>query len=286
MSSWMKSLRGGFSRGGGSQYTGVGGEDVDAEGNTAPTLLGTNGGRQASSSSGASTGGVTTAEELAAAAQELGGFYGEAYTQLSLALPVSLGMICNRVMGLTSVAFVGHLGPLPLAGAALASTLGNVTGNSVIVGMAGAISTLAGTAYGAKSYATLGHVLQRALLILSIVTVPICAVWLHAEPLLLALGQDPTISQVSAGYLRGLIPGLFVYAWNISTQSYMQSQGITHVSAAAGVVAAILHVPVNLVLIHSLGLGYVGAALATSWSNGVVLAINVGYLCFHPSRRR
>ena len=30
-----------------------------------------------------------------------------------LALPVSLSMICNRVMSLTSVAFVGHLGSFP-----------------------------------------------------------------------------------------------------------------------------------------------------------------------------
>jgi Na+-driven multidrug efflux pump len=45
------------------------------------------------------------------------GFRGECMAQLSLALPVSLSMICNRVMSLTSVAFVGHMGPLPLAGA-------------------------------------------------------------------------------------------------------------------------------------------------------------------------
>ena len=66
-------------------------------------------------------------EACDAAAKELGGVRGEAMTQLSLALPVSLSMICNRVMSLTSVAFVGHIGPLPLAGAALATTLGNVT---------------------------------------------------------------------------------------------------------------------------------------------------------------
>ena len=42
-------------------------------------------------------------EACDAAAKELGGYRGEALAQLSLALPVSLSMICNRVMSLTSV---------------------------------------------------------------------------------------------------------------------------------------------------------------------------------------
>lgn len=225
-------------------------------------------------------------EACDAAAEELGGYRGEALTQLSLALPVSLSMICNRVMSLTSVAFVGHLGPLPLAGAALATTLGNVTGNSIMVGMAGAVSTLGGQAFGAKSFPVLGEVLQRALLILTIAAVPIAFAWGAAEPALLALGQEPEIAHASALYIRALIPGLFFYAWNICVQAYLQSQRITRPSAVAGVVAACLHVPANLLFIRGFGLGFVGAGLATSWSNGVVLCINVSYLCFHPSRLR
>ena len=38
-----------------------------------------------------------------------------------------------------------------------------------------------------------------------------------------------------------------------------------------------MHVPANVVFIHALKFGYVGAALATSWSNGVVLCLNVLY---------
>jgi hypothetical protein len=42
-------------------------------------------------------------------------FWDEARGQINMALPVSLSMVCNRVLSLTSVAFVGHLGALPLA---------------------------------------------------------------------------------------------------------------------------------------------------------------------------
>ena len=211
-------------------------------------------------------------------------FWDEARGQLNLALPVSLSMVCNRVMSLTSVAFVGHLGALPLAAAALATTLGNVTGNSIMVGMASASSTIGGQAFGAKRYATLGSVLQRCLLILTVAALPIAATWTNAEAVLLRLGQDPDIARLSGVYMRCLIPGLFFYAWNISTQAYMQSQRITKPSAVAGVVAAAAHVPMNYLFIHTFGWGYAGAGLATSWSNGVVLCVNVAYLCHFKNR--
>ena len=211
-------------------------------------------------------------------------FWDEARGQLNLALPVSLSMVCNRVMSLTSVAFVGHLGALPLASAALATTLGNVTGNSIMVGMASASSTIGGQAFGAKRYATLGAVMQRCLLILTVAAVPVAATWTNAEAVLLRLGQDPDIARLSGVYMRCLIPGLFFYAWNISTQAYMQSQRITKPSAVAGVVAAAAHVPMNYLFIHAFGWGYAGAGLATSWSNGVVLSVNVAYLCLFKDR--
>ena len=160
-------------------------------------------------------------------------FWDEARGQLSLALPVSLSMVCNRVMSLTSVAFVGHLGALPLAAAALATTLGNVTGNSIMVGMASASSTIGGQAFGAKRYATLGAVMQRCILILTVVA------FFHASR-----RRGPTRRRCCCGWariqtsraspactLRCLIPGLFFYAWNISTQNVAQSQRITKPSA-------------------------------------------------------
>ena len=63
-----------------------------------------------------------------------------------------------------------------------------------------------------------------------------------------------------------------------------RSQGISEPGAVAGVVAALLHVPANVAFIRGAGLGFAGAGLATSWSNGVVLSINAGYLAFAHQR--
>ena len=69
---------------------------------------------------------------------------GEAFTIIRLSVPVSTGFLLNKLVSFVSVIIVGHLGPAELAAAALGSSLINVVGNSVIAGLAGAMSTLCG----------------------------------------------------------------------------------------------------------------------------------------------
>ena len=101
---------------------------------------------------------------------------------------------------------------------------------------------------------------------------------------MLALGQDPAIARASATYLETLIPGLFFYAWNVVLLRHAEPGHAAAPGAVAGVVAALLHVPANVAFIRGAGLGFAGAGLATSWSNGVVLSINAGYLAFAHQR--
>jgi MATE family multidrug resistance protein len=53
-------------------------------------------------------------------------------------------------------------------------------------------------AYGGRSYKALGLWLQRALLITWLMCLPISLLWTHAEPLLLAVGQKPSIAAGAA----------------------------------------------------------------------------------------
>ena len=167
---------------------------------------------------------------------------GEIYTIVRLSIPVSTGFLLNKLVSFVSVILVGHLGPAELAAAALGSSLINVVGNSVLAGLAGAMSTLCGQvslisqhlqcvrvllmrplhyyntrtlpcahvciglcchqAYGAKSYDLVGHVWQRAMIILGLVCIPICGVLLATEKLLLLGGQTPAVAAMTAAYVR------------------------------------------------------------------------------------
>jgi len=75
--------------------------------------------------------------------------YGKEFQeQLHTSLPTWCGMLLYKFPWLVSLRFVGALGAQELAAAALATTLCNVTGLSLSVGLSSAMTTLAGQARG------------------------------------------------------------------------------------------------------------------------------------------
>ena len=68
----------------------------------------------------------------------------EVFTLLRLAIPVSANYLLNRLVGFTSVLFVGRWGPGPMSAAALGLSLINVIGPGVLNGLTGGVVTLCG----------------------------------------------------------------------------------------------------------------------------------------------
>ena len=69
---------------------------------------------------------------------------GEAWALLRLAGPVSANYLLNRLVGFTSIVFVGRWGPDSLSAAALGLSLINVIGPGVLNGLTGGMVTLCG----------------------------------------------------------------------------------------------------------------------------------------------
>ena len=72
----------------------------------------------------------------------------ELSAQLRTSVPETLGMLFSKVPWLVSLGFVGRIGSTELAAAALATSLCNVTGMSLCVGLSSAVTTLTGQARG------------------------------------------------------------------------------------------------------------------------------------------
>jgi MATE family multidrug resistance protein len=72
----------------------------------------------------------------------------EVLVQLRTAFPSVMSLLLYKIPWMVSLRFVGRLGALELAAAALATTLCNVTGMSLSVGLSSALTTLASQARG------------------------------------------------------------------------------------------------------------------------------------------
>jgi MATE family multidrug resistance protein len=141
------------------------------------------------------------------------------------------------------------------------------------VGMAGALETLCGQAFGARQYHLLGVYKQRAMLVLALACVPIVVLWANTAQILLLLGQDPAIAAEAGAYARWLIPSLVPYVPLACHIRFLQTQSIVVPVMASSAVTALAHVLVCWALVHKAGMGSKGAALSGAVSYSINLAV-------------
>jgi MATE family multidrug resistance protein len=251
--------------------------------------------------------------------------------QLRTSVPATLSMLLYRLPWLISLSFVGNIGSEELAAAALATTLCNVTGMSLSVGLSSALSTLAAQARGELMLRSGGlqtikrrdeawgsvkklvaydemtplsecgdggscHFsfddsnnndddakqqqqrqdedlslilplvyLYRGIFIQLAFVIPVGLYWLHGiRPLLIHLGQGEELSIMTEQYLRILAPGLWGYSINFTLTTWLQVMELAHIPAYSALLGNILHIPMNILFIHVVGLGWLGVAVATT----------------------
>uniref|UniRef100_A0ACD5VA87 Uncharacterized protein n=1 Tax=Avena sativa TaxID=4498 RepID=A0ACD5VA87_AVESA len=95
----------------------------------------------------------------------------EVKRQLWLTGPLMAGYQMQNLVQTISTMFLGHLGELPLAGASIAGSFTTVTGFSLLYGLASALDTFYGQAFGARQYHLVCIYKQRAMLILTLMSV-------------------------------------------------------------------------------------------------------------------
>ncbi|XP_051117318.1 protein DETOXIFICATION 3-like [Andrographis paniculata] len=200
-----------------------------------------------------------------------------------IAGPMVAVSLLQYLLQLVSLIMVGHLGRLPLATVAIATSLTNVTGFSLLSGLVGGLETLCGQAYGAKQYYKLGMYTWSAMLSLVMVCVPVCVLWMFIDKILLIMmrqDQDNVVSVEAKKYSLWLIPALFAAALSKPLVRLLQTQSLVFPILACSLVVLLCHVPASWALVFKCGLGSSGAAVAvcvSSWLYVIVLAIYVKY---------
>ncbi|XP_024023313.1 protein DETOXIFICATION 16 [Morus notabilis] len=204
----------------------------------------------------------------------------EVKKQLWLAGPmISVGLL-QYFLQMISIMFVGHLGEIPLSGASMATSFATVTGFSLLLGMAGALETLSGQAYGAKQYHLMSVYMQRSMIVLLLVSIPLAVIWANTEPILAAVGQEADIAAEAGRYARVMIPSLFAYGLLQCLIRFLQTQNIVFPMVVCAGIATVLHIFWCWVLVLKSGLGSSGAALANNisyWINVLLLALYVKF---------
>lgn len=196
--------------------------------------------------------------------------------QLSFPIAVTALLLYSR--SIFSMLFLGSLGDLELAAGSLAIAFANITGYSVLSGLALGMEPLCSQAFGARRPKLLSLTLHRAVLFLLFSSIPISFLWLRMAKIMSFIGQDPKITSLSQRYLMFSLPDLVSYSFIHPIRIYLRAQGITHPLTLVSCAAAALHFPANWVLVTHFGFGVAGVAAASAASNMVLVLFLVGHV--------
>ncbi|KAJ8766212.1 hypothetical protein K2173_021729 [Erythroxylum novogranatense] len=191
----------------------------------------------------------------------------EAKCIANIALPMILTGLMLYSRSMISMLFLGHLGELALAGGSLAIGFANITGYSILSGLAVGMEPICGQAFGAKRYKLLGLTLQRTILLLILTSIPIAFSWFNMKNILLYCGQEHDIATEAQSYILYSLPDLVAQSILHPLRIYLRSQSITLPLTYCAILSILLHIPINYLLVSVLNLGIKGVALSAVWTN-------------------
>ncbi|VVB18118.1 unnamed protein product [Arabis nemorensis] len=172
-------------------------------------------------------------------------------------------------------AFAGHLGDLELAAISIVNNVTVGFNFGLLLGMASALETLCGQAFGAKKYYMLGVYMQRSWIVLFFCCVLLLPTYLYTTPILKFLGQPDDIAELSGVVALWVIPVHFAFALIFPLQRFLQCQLRNQVTAVAAAVALVVHLIVSWLFVDRLKLGLVGtvATISISWWVNVLILL-------------
>ncbi|XP_076929561.1 protein DETOXIFICATION 51-like [Bidens hawaiensis] len=202
----------------------------------------------------------------------------ESKSLFKLSSPIALTALILYTRSIISMLFLGRLGETELAAGSLAIAFANITGYSVLSGLALGMEPLCSQAFGARRMKVLSVTLHRTVIFLLVACIPIALLWLNTTRILVYLHQDHDIARVSRTYLVFTLPDLVSNSVIHPTRIYLRAQGITFPLTVASLIGTLLQLPLNYVLVFRFRLGVVGVATSSSVSNFVVLISVIGYV--------
>ncbi|EQC29958.1 hypothetical protein SDRG_12240 [Saprolegnia diclina VS20] len=201
----------------------------------------------------------------------------EFITLASMAVQVSLASVARIALVSIDSAFLGHLGTQALAASSLAS-IWTAVPLFTVWSIASSLVTLCGQAWGAKNSQLVGIWLQFAVIVVTVLMVPVF-IWYWCLGYIMQFAtSDPEIIELGTRFARILAFSIWPSLLYACMRQYFQAMGIVFPITIVGCVSIVLTIAANYVLIYGYagwgGLGFDGSPLATvlaSWFQPISL---------------
>mmetsp|Transcript_129977 Transcript_129977/g.308379 ORF Transcript_129977/g.308379 Transcript_129977/m.308379 type:complete len:471 (-) Transcript_129977:39-1451(-) len=193
----------------------------------------------------------------------------EAWVQVCLTLPVAGANLIHRSYSWLSLIAIGHLGKEILGPVSLSSSVNNLFGTSIVGGLKVGISTLASQAFGAGNDLAVALVLQRALLVALLGSLPCVLLLVFIKPILLCLHMDEGFATVAGRYAYCVLLVTPFMGIQRSIGMWLVAQKNNHPRMWVILLALPLHAMMTVYFTFSTSWTYMGAGVAMTISTAL-----------------
>ena len=204
-----------------------------------------------------------------------------------LAIPNILTNFLGYMSIVTVTVYAGRLDEyINVAVMGLATTFCRMIVTTLQIGLNAAQETLTSQAFGAGNKRLCGIYLNRGTCILIVFFFLIAMVpFFFTEKILLAIGTEQEVSELSGVMVRLLLPTEFMYGQYDLRKRWLACQRITFVPMVASIISTVMHVPLCYLFVHTAGFGLHGLALANFIKESITLLITMTYCRCRPEIR-
>ncbi|KAJ4971773.1 hypothetical protein NE237_004872 [Protea cynaroides] len=188
-----------------------------------------------------------------------------------VAFPAIITRVTSFGILVVTQSFIGHIGETELAAYALVQLLLLIFANGILLGMASALETLCGQAYGAGHNHMMGIYLQRSWIVLLVTATILVPIFVFATPILKALGQEEKLAIAAGPISLWFIPVIYAFVFSLTMQMYLQSQQKNSIIGWLSVATFVLHVILSWLFVNKFNWGISGAMSCVSITNWLVV---------------
>lgn len=205
---------------------------------------------------------------------------GHAADTVRLAAPLAIAQLSQMAMSVTDTVLLGALGPNAIAAGGLSANLFFVI-VAVLQGVLTSVSVSVAHARGAQAEHEVPQIYWSGLALAVLLSVPAIVLLSLTEPLLLALGESPSLAHsvgLYTGVLRFAAPGSLIGIGLM--RAFLPAVGAARQLLGISIVSVGINAVLNYGLIHGAfglpRLGFLGSATATAitvWLTTLTLAL-------------